>query len=106
MLHRFYMRLKGFSIKKWMATGGWLGFSLLPCPDCGTPLILHIWPIAIPFLLIRAIAKKYKNNLNDLKISSSPNGLSTSSHCGNVHEMDEIENLSPIQQMQKYTEII
>jgi hypothetical protein len=101
MFHRFYMRLKGFSIKKWMAIGGWLGFSLLPCPDCGTPLILHIWPIAIPFLLIRAIGKKHKNNLNDLEISPSPDGFSASCHCVNGHEMDEIEKLSPIQQKHK-----
>jgi hypothetical protein len=37
-----------------------LGVGALPCPDCGTPMIFHIWPIAGLVLAVRAIKKRYR----------------------------------------------
>jgi hypothetical protein len=59
MIKRIYQRIKGFSIKGWMIIGGALGICVLPCPECGTPIILHIWPIAIPILVVRVMKKRY-----------------------------------------------
>jgi hypothetical protein len=60
MIQRMYQRFKGSSIRVWMIIGGALGISALPCPECGTPLIFHIWPIALPILAVRALKKRYK----------------------------------------------
>lgn len=60
MFTRLYRSFKNFSIKGWMIIGGVLGITALPCPECGTPLILHIWPIAIPILMVRLLKKRYK----------------------------------------------
>ncbi len=31
----------------WTAIVGLLGVGLLPCPDCGAPLAVHTWPLAL-----------------------------------------------------------
>jgi hypothetical protein len=51
-------RLKNSTIKLWLAGGGLLGASMLPCPDCGTPMILHVWPLVGFVLIARAIKKR------------------------------------------------
>jgi hypothetical protein len=60
MIQRVYQRFKGSSIRVWMIIGGALGISALPCPECGTPLIFHIWPVALPILALRLLKKRYK----------------------------------------------
>jgi hypothetical protein len=72
MIKRLYQCFKGTSIKGWMIIGGLLGISALPCPECGTPLILHIWPLALPILVVRALKKRYqdKNSIASDIISS------------------------------------
>jgi hypothetical protein len=55
-----YQSLKGSSMRVWMVIVGALGISILPCPECGTPIILHVWPIALPILAVRAMKKRYK----------------------------------------------
>jgi len=54
---RIPKRLRKSAAKLWLAAGGLLGVSLLPCPECGTPLIFHVWPLAGLVLLARAIRK-------------------------------------------------
>jgi hypothetical protein len=38
--------------------GGFLGIGMLPCPECGTPMILHVWPLAGMVLVAHAIKKR------------------------------------------------
>jgi hypothetical protein len=33
-------------IKTWGSTAALVGVGLLPCPDCGVPLIFKYWPLA------------------------------------------------------------
>jgi hypothetical protein len=47
------------STMKWMLlVGALLGVGALPCPDCGTPMIFHIWPIAGLLVVAQAIKKR------------------------------------------------
>jgi hypothetical protein len=46
--------MKRIQIKnKWKQIKPWLGIAvlgsagLIPCPDCGAPMIFHFWPIAL-----------------------------------------------------------
>jgi len=32
----------------------------LPCPECGTPLALHIWPLILPAILIYQTSRRAK----------------------------------------------
>ena len=41
------LRLKKRFWKRWGKVGLLLGVGLLPCPDCGTPLVVHHWPLAL-----------------------------------------------------------
>ena len=52
-----YNRWKKFTAKGWLIAGSLLGAGLIPCPDCGTPMIFHVWPLAGLVLLARAIRK-------------------------------------------------
>jgi hypothetical protein len=33
--------------KPWLGVAGLVGLGLLPCPECGAPMILHFWPVAV-----------------------------------------------------------
>jgi len=85
MIQRLYQHIKGSSIKGWMIIVGALGISALPCPECGTPLIFHVWPIAGLVLLARALKKRYQGqdllpspmDQHHLNVSAlSPKGVS------------------------------
>lgn len=52
---------RGF-VKSWLGVFGLLGAGLLPCPDCGRPMILHFWPAAA-LLAFRNLVKNRKNEL-------------------------------------------
>jgi hypothetical protein len=41
---------------------GLVGAGLLPCPDCGAPMILHFWPVAA-LLAFRNLVKNRKREL-------------------------------------------
>jgi len=91
MIRRLYQRFKSSSIRGWMIIGSMLGISALPCPECGTPLILHIWPIAILFLVARSMKKHYKKT--DLFLSernAKECELPGSVHGHDGHGLDEI----------------
>lgn len=42
MLSRWRLKLNN-RIVAWTAVAG---VGLLPCPDCGVPLAVHVWPVA------------------------------------------------------------
>ena len=39
-------RIKWAAVKPWLGVAGMLGAGILPCPDCGMPMIVHFWPLA------------------------------------------------------------
>jgi hypothetical protein len=43
------------SVKWWKAIGALLASSAVPCPECGTPLALHIWPLLLLLVVARAM---------------------------------------------------
>lgn len=45
-------------VKRWVTAGVLLVVSILPCPECGTPLALHIWPLLPLFAFIRAARRR------------------------------------------------
>lgn len=51
-------RLHEVTTRFWLAAGGLLGVSLLPCPECGTPLIFHVWPLVGMVMLAQAVKKR------------------------------------------------
>ncbi len=58
MIRRMYKRLTRSTAKWWLIMGSLLGVSMLPCPECGTPMIFHIWPLAGIVLVVQAMKKR------------------------------------------------
>jgi len=54
---RMYDKISGSMAKFWLVLGGLLGIGLLPCPECGTPMIFHVWPLAGMVLVVQAMKK-------------------------------------------------
>lgn len=52
----------------WIALGALLATSVIPCPECGGPLVLHIWPLAALLLVIRAVARRARLSHNNKEI--------------------------------------
>ena len=48
-----WQRLRLKLTNKWVALVGTAGAGMLPCPDCGVPLAVHIWPVAGAIWLYR-----------------------------------------------------
>jgi len=44
----------------WLAVGGLLVGSLLPCPECGTPLAWHLWPVLGGIALLHTLRRRFK----------------------------------------------
>lgn len=53
MKMRFQARLKGAAFKSWLGIASLWGAGLLPCPDCGAPMLLHFWPVALVMTLVQ-----------------------------------------------------
>ncbi len=49
--------------KLWLKRLGWLGLGILPCPDCGAPIALHFWPLALVVLLTRVVRRQNPSQL-------------------------------------------
>jgi hypothetical protein len=60
MTRRMYKRLAKSTAKWWLIIGGLLGVGALPCPECGTPMIFHVWPIVGLVLAVRVLKKRYQ----------------------------------------------
>jgi hypothetical protein len=55
-------------IKPWLGVAGLCGLGLLPCPDCGIPMILHFWPIALVLAL-----HNLRKNKNPVQVDKTGN---------------------------------
>lgn len=60
MFHRVYLWFKTSSTKWWVMTIAMLGIGALPCPECGSPMIFHYWPLAGLVVLVRYLKKHYQ----------------------------------------------
>jgi hypothetical protein len=58
MIFGIRKRLTASTMKWMLLVGAFLGVGALPCPDCGTPMIFHIWPIAGLLVVAQAIKKQ------------------------------------------------
>lgn len=57
-------RRKGLFISAthlWLSLLAFLGVGLLPCPECGSPMILHIWPLAGIVAMVQALRRYYRS---------------------------------------------
>ncbi|MBN1535351.1 MAG: hypothetical protein JW908_01375 [Anaerolineales bacterium] len=50
--------IKWKSIKPIAIILGLFGAGMLPCPDCGAPMIVHFWPVAVILFITNALKKK------------------------------------------------
>jgi hypothetical protein len=69
MIARIIKRFTAPTVKPMLFIGSILGIGALPCPDCGAPMIFHIWPIAGVLVFAQIIRKRNRKELN----SSDPN---------------------------------
>jgi len=44
--------------KLWLTMAGFVGVAAMPCPECGTPMILHVWPLVGLVLVARAVKNR------------------------------------------------
>jgi len=55
----------------WAAIAALLGVGLLPCPDCGAPLAVHTWPIALLIWVFQRIRRQQARH-PDLYLEAAP----------------------------------
>jgi len=53
-------KIKRESIKPKLIILGLFGAGMLPCPDCGAPMIAHFWPIAAALWISNTIKKRLR----------------------------------------------
>jgi hypothetical protein len=59
LISRMRKRFSASTVKGMLMVGAFLGVGALPCPDCGAPMIFHVWPIA-GVLVVAQIFRKRK----------------------------------------------
>ncbi|MGQ9851379.1 MAG: hypothetical protein ACUVSU_15135 [Aggregatilineaceae bacterium] len=47
-----------------IAWAGVLGIGLLPCPDCGLPLAIKVWPLAGLFWVFQRVRRRSERHLD------------------------------------------
>jgi hypothetical protein len=73
MIAEIKKRFTSSAVKGMLLAGAFLGVGALPCPDCGTPLIFHIWPIAGLLVVVQGIRnRKGKEHKPSDPINGSP----------------------------------
>jgi hypothetical protein len=62
MFRQMCARLEGKAFKSWIGIAGLWGAGLLPCPDCGVPMLFHFWPLALALTLVKLRRGKQPEN--------------------------------------------
>jgi hypothetical protein len=65
----------------WPIFGSLLASSAVPCPECGAPLALHIWPLLLLLVMVRALTGR--------RITAVPQGEANGhagQHCGQASQ--------------------
>ena len=60
MIERVRKQIATSTAKWWLSVGALLGAGMLPCPDCGAPMILHFWPLAAMVMTLQAMKRRYR----------------------------------------------
>ena len=47
MFRRIRAKIRWAALKSWLGVVGWGAVLLLPCPECGGPMLLHLWPVTL-----------------------------------------------------------
>ena len=58
MFQRMRAKIQWAALKSWLGTAGLWGAGLLPCPECGGPMLLHFWPVALALTLVKLRRKR------------------------------------------------
>ena len=67
-----FLSLRWRLVKPWLGVAGLVGLGLLPCPDCGAPMIIHFWPVAIVLAFRNLVRKKrQKSDITSPKADES-----------------------------------
>ena len=61
------------TIKLIILIGGIIGVGILPCSDCGAPIIFHIWPIAGLLAIAQMIRRRKDKSTNQENNNLYPN---------------------------------
>jgi len=46
-----------------------LGVGIAPCPECGMPLVIHIWPLALLLAFTRIVGNRNRPQQDEQTIS-------------------------------------
>lgn len=57
MRRSVFARIRWAILRPWLGVAGLLGVGALPCPDCGAPMIAHLWLPAV-LLALRNILRQ------------------------------------------------
>jgi hypothetical protein len=63
-------RLQWSLIKPWIGVAGLVGLGLLPRPECGAPMIIHFWPVAVVLALRNLLRERKKKHSSLDKLNS------------------------------------
>jgi len=77
MFREIRTRLEGKAFKSWLGIAGLWGAGLLPCPECGGPMLLHFWPVALAFTLVRL--RRNKRTAENAEMTTDPDAHRTDS---------------------------
>jgi hypothetical protein len=50
---------------RWVMVVALLGAGATPCPECGMPLAVHLWPLALLLVVARVVADRARPRLDD-----------------------------------------
>jgi len=59
MVKRTRERFSASAGQPWLALGTFLGIGMLPRPECGTPMIFHIWPVVGLVAVVQALKHRH-----------------------------------------------
>lgn len=72
MFRRIRAKIQWAALKSWLGIAGlWGAGLLLPCPDCGAPMLFHFWPVALALTLVK-LRRKRCSEEPDASCDTSP----------------------------------
>ena len=60
------------SVHWWAAAAVLVGAGMAPCPECGMPLAVHLWPLALLLAVARLVADRTRPRLPDPTAPEQP----------------------------------
>ncbi len=63
-VQRAWQKLRGALTRGWLLVGALVGVGILPCPDCGGPMIVHYWPIAALAVAFQTLRRRRRGKMS------------------------------------------